>query len=273
MVHAPNHKAPRKLPITLAYRYGVLVGLVGILILLTLMAPRFDQPTDYNHWVDERSFLGIPHFGDVTSNLGFLWVGLFGLWALINGRCRCDLTGEKLAWTLVFTGVFLTAFGSAYYHWDPDNARLLWDRLPMALGFMALLSALLIERLNPRIGLTLLPILLTLGCASVIYWYWTTRQGAGDLRPYLLVQAGSLLLIPLILVLFPPVYDRGKDYLIALSLYALAILTEHLDAVIFEVTGWVSGHNLKHLIAALAAYWLLRMLLRRRPAKGNIPPF
>jgi len=247
------------------HRHWVLLGLVLLMVLAALLVPRFDQPADYNDWVDTRSVWGIPHFGDVVSNIGFLWVGALGLWSLARGRCRCDQPGESLAWALVFAGVLLTGFGSSYYHWEPDNARLVWDRLPMVLGFMALLSALLIERVNARLGRILLPLLVVLGGASVFYWYWSYLQGAPDLRFYVLVQLGALSLVPALLWLYPPVYSRGTDYLVALGLYGLAMVAEALDAELMRWTGIASGHNLKHLIAALAVYWLLRMLRRREP--------
>lgn len=250
-------------------RNGAALLLLAALTLITFLIPPFDQPHDYHQWVDTRTVMGIPHFGDVLSNVGFFWVGLLGLWAIVQQRVCCILPGERLAWAVVFGGVFLTGFGSSYYHWAPDDARLMWDRLPMALGFMALISALIIERIGARIGLSLLPVLIVLGCASVVYWYWSTLHGAGDLRPYLLTQGGTLLFIPIILLLYPARYNRGHDYLIALGLYTLALLAEHLDEPIMALTGVISGHNLKHLIAAFAVYWLLRMLRSRTPLQNS----
>lgn len=247
-----------------AVRLALLAGAVAALISFTLMAPPIEQPADYNHWVDTRTVWDIPYFGDIVSNLGFLLVGLWGLAALALGQCRCALPGERTAWLLVFTGVTLTAFGSVYYHWEPGNARLTWDRLPMAVAFTALLAAVIIERVSPLAGRRLLPALLLFGVSSVLYWYWSDLQGSDDLRPYLLTQGGTLVLIPLMLWLFPPRYDRGGDYVVALILYAGAMAAEHLDEPLFSLTaGWLSGHNLKHLIAAAAAGWLVRMLLRR----------
>ncbi len=243
--------------------HGLLLGAVLVLLLAAALAPPFDQPEDFNHWADNRVLLGIPHFGDVVSNLGFLLVGILGLFALGKGKACIHSRSERLAWTLVFLGLLLTAVGSSYYHWEPTNARLTWDRLPMALGFMALLGAVIMERVNVKAGLALLPFLILAGWASVLYWYWSTLQGAGDIRPYLLVQVGALALIPLMLWFYPPTYTRGGDYLMALLLYALAMVTEQLDAQIYQWTGVVSGHTVKHLIAALAGYWLLRMLLLR----------
>ena len=45
-------------------------------------------------------------------------------------------------------GVGLVAVGSSYYHWRPNNARLVWDRLPMTVGFMSLIAVVLSETLD-----------------------------------------------------------------------------------------------------------------------------
>ncbi|MDQ2077889.1 hypothetical protein [Marinimicrobium sp. ABcell2] len=255
-----------------ACAYRVVAGLAALLILAAAAVPPIQQPADYNIWADQRQFLGIPHIGDVLTNLAFLWVGIVGLRALWEGQCQCAIRGERLAWLLFFTGIILTGFGSAYYHWEPNNFRLVWDRVPMALAFMALFSAVLIERINHTLGLRLLPVLIALAWASVGYWYWTYLQGQDNLAPYLLVQLGPMILIPIILLLFPARYDRGGDYVIALAIYLSAVAAEHLDEPIFQLTGqFISGHNLKHLLAAFAAYWLMRMLQKRKPIESESP--
>lgn len=247
------------------HRRLLLPGLVALLCLAMLVSPPISQPPDYHDWADQRGLWGIPNAGDVISNLGFLLVGLYGLFSLYRGQCCCRRPGETLAWSLLFFGVCLTALGSSIYHWTPDNHTLLWDRLPMAWSFMALLAALLIERGNPRLGIVLLPVLIVLGLVSVMAWYASETAGNSDLRPYLLAQGGTLVLIPALLLLYRPVYDLGHGYLVALALYLLALLAEWLDAWLFSLTGLISGHSIKHLIAALAIYWLLRMLRRRKP--------
>jgi hypothetical protein len=44
----------------------------------------------------------------------------------------CSLKGEVLGWSIFFVGITATAFGSAYYHLKPNDARLVWDRLPVS---------------------------------------------------------------------------------------------------------------------------------------------
>jgi hypothetical protein len=159
----------------------------------------------------------------------------------------------------------LTAFGSAYYHLQPNNARLVWDRLPMTIAFMAIVAALIAERISVQTGLWLLPVLVVTGMASVLVWYQSEMNGAGDLRFYATVQAYSLLFL-LIALLLPPRYTRSSDLVIIAGFYVLAKVLETFDKPIFDALGHVvSGHTLKHLAAAGAAYWILRMLQRRRP--------
>jgi len=163
------------------------------------------------------------------------------------------------------TGVALTTLGSSYYHLAPDNARLVWDRLPMAVGFMGLLTALFAERVSLTAAKWLFVPLLAAGAASVGYWHWSELQNAGDLRPYLLVQFGSLLVVVLLLVLYPARYP-GTGYLVAgLAAYAAAKGLEVADRPIFALGHMVSGHTLKHLAAAGGVARLAAMLRARRP--------
>jgi hypothetical protein len=159
--------------------------------------------------------------------------------------------------------MFLTAFGSGYYHLDPDNDRLMWDRLPMTIVFMSLVAALIAERISLRVGLWLLPILLMIGASSVVQWHLSEMRGAGDLRFYGTVQAYSVIFVVLAL-LVPTPYTHGSDLLLIAGLYILAKVLESLDQPIFNLGHIVSGHTLKHLAAALAGYAVLRMIRRRR---------
>ena len=135
----------------------------------------------------------------------------------------------------------------------------------MTLGFMSLLSAMLMERINLRAGSLALAPLLLLGIASVAYWYVSEMHGAGDLRLYLMVQYYTLVLILLLLWLFPARYTRGGDVVVAMGFYVLAKILEMADRQIFNFGHIISGHTLKHLAAALGIYLIFRMLARRRP--------
>ncbi len=230
-----------------------------------LFLPPLPQWASYHAFADRRSFLGIPNFLDLISNIPFLLVGIMGLGVRLRPRFAFRDSAEEWPYLIFFLGVVLTALGSAYYHLAPDNSRLVWDRLPMALAFMAFFAAVITERISIKAGLYLLLPLIILGAASVLYWHYSELRGAGDLRPYALVQLYPLLAIPLILLLYPPKYTHSGYLWWALIFYVLAKGFELLDAEIFSLGHIVSGHTLKHLAAALAAYWLVRMLQKRRP--------
>jgi len=154
-----------------------------------------------------------------------------------------------------FIGITLTGFGSAYYHWNPNNDTLVWDRLPMTISFMAFFAALVSERVNERVGNRLFLPLLVLGIGSVVDWHYTD-----DLRWYALVQFGPMLAIPVILATRPGKYLRTRDVLIVLGWYIAAKVLEQADGLIYSWSGVVSGHALKHFAAAMAAVWVLRAL-------------
>lgn len=209
----------------------------------------------------------------MVSNLPFLLVGLWGLYFLARKQPAPHVgpfvdTREKWPYLVFFLGIALISFGSAYYHLAPDGGRLVWDRLPMTLAFMSLLSATIVERLRIKTGLRLLIPFLLIGVGSVIYWRWSQLHGNENLLPYAAVQYGSIAIILVVALLFRSRYTRGTDIFAVLAIYAAAKVAEVLDAQIYALGQIVSGHTLKHLIAAFAAYWLLRMLRVRSPASA-----
>jgi hypothetical protein len=241
----------------------VLIALAGAFAALLL--PPFQQPLAYHQFADQRTWFGIPNFLNVISNVGFLLVGLAGLGFLWNettvkaSRSFVE-PSERIPYAAFFVSIIFTGFGSAYYHWRPSDSTLVWDRLPMTMAFMSLLAAIIAERIGLNAGLRLLGPLILAGAASVGYWRWR-----GNLWPYAAAQYYSILLVGLMIFLFPPRYSRSADLLWVTVLYALAKVAEALDARILAPSRLVSGHTLKHLIAALAVYWVLRMLVKRQP--------
>lgn len=144
----------------------------------------------------------------------------------------------------------------------------MWDRLPIVIAIAALLSATLVERLSRTAGLWALPPLVVLAVLSVLYWYWTEQQGAGDLNFYIVMQFYSILLIVWISLRFPSRYTHGNGIYQIIALYAVAKVFEMLDAQIFTWTdGLISGHTLKHMIAAYAAYGIVQILRKREAVK------
>ena len=253
-----------------------LLGILAVaMLLVAAIMPPIPQPAEYHQFADRRSYFGIPNFFDVISNIVFLFVGSAGLVFLTHSRgllARRAFVAlpERWPYLILFLSVMAAGFSSAYYHWAPDNERLLWDRLPMATGFMALLVALLVERIGPKIGLRLLPFLLLTGVGSVLHWYWSEQLGVGNLNFYLVVQFCSLLIILLLVTFFPPRYSRGTDIYRVIAWYGLAKLAELADQEIYAVGQVISGHTAKHLLAALAVYWILRMLQKRSPLPEKI---
>ena len=228
--------------------YGVMtISLAG----LTLLPPLL-QNQNYHEFADQRTLFGIPNFWNVVSNLPFIAVGAAGLL-----RLRRDWITAVL-----FSGILLTGFGSAYYHLHPNDGTLFWDRLPMTLGFAAILAAVVEERVDARAGALLLRPLLAIGVFSILLWRWTD-----DLRLYVWAQFFPFLMVILILRLFPPKFTGASYWIIATALYALAKLLEHYDEAIFSAVSIVSGHTLKHLAAAAACFAVLRLFQTRRPIK------
>jgi hypothetical protein len=254
-------------------RVGVLVAVIAAAVSVTCVVPPIPQDPAYHRFADARPLGGAPNGWAVLSNLPFVLVGLWGLREVLTAPVGTSApfaeSRERWPYALFFAGVALTGVGSAYYHWAPDNARLVWDRLPMTIGFMAFLASIVAERVGVTAGIVLLPVLLLAGAGSVAYWYAGESSGAGDLRPYALVQFAPLALIPLMLWLFPARYTHGGYLVAVIVMYGAAKLFEALDGAIFSMGHLLSGHTLKHLTAALAAWWLLRGLEARRPAAAE----
>src|SRR6476620_10284416 len=226
--------------------YGLMIAtLAGLLPLPPLL-----QNQVYHQFADQRDLFGIPNFWNVVSNLPFIAVGAAGLLLV-----RRDATTIVL-----FSGIFLTGFGSSYYHLNPNDSTLFWDRLPMTLCFAAILAAVVEERVDARAGAMLLRPLLAIGIFSLLMWRWTD-----DLRLYAWAQFFPFLALVLILRLFPPKYTGTFYWVIAAALYVLAKLFEYYDEKIFSLGSIVSGHTLKHLAAAAGSLAILRLLQTRRP--------
>jgi hypothetical protein len=249
---------------------AVLFTAVAATALVALLLPPIPQPQSYHDFADHRAWLGIPNFGDVSSNLPFAVVGLSGLIFLLGFRKKEIFANPAEQWPymIVFAGLVWTAFGSAYYHLSPNNVRLVWDRLPIMVVFMALLAAVIGERFSPWAGLLCLPIFLAIGAGSVFQWRASELRGHGDLRFYAAVQAGSILIL-LLSLLLPSRYTRGYDFGVVVGFYILAKIFEETDKQVFALGHIVSGHTLKHLAAAAAGYWILRMLQKRSPIPAS----
>ena len=254
----------------------IALSAVAVATLFTTCPP-LPQPLAYHNFADQRCLCcGVPNTFDVLSNAPFLLVSALGLDHVLGGRMLSaagfvlpkpvfvNRDVELPLWISFFAGVGLISFGSGYYHWRPSNARLVWDRLPMTVAFMSFLSVVLTDtvlQLTAAATNICLAGLVTMGLASVYYW-----KKYDDLRPYVLVQFYSLVLIPLLICLFPSRYDNANiEYLVALGFYVSAKIAEALDKKIYAATGQLfSGHTLKHLLSGVTTFYGMVVLLRRR---------
>ena len=228
----------------------ILLGLMVTSLLALLLLPPIPQDQDYHQFADQRTLWGVPNFWNVTSNLPFIAVGAAGLRQF-----------HRHPGTMVlFLGIALTGLGSSYYHWDPNDRTLFWDRLPMALSFMAILSFVIEERVDAKTGAMLLWPLVAVGVVSLLVWRWT-----GDLRLYVWVQFFPCIALPVLLIRFPPLYAGTYYWVVAAAFYALAKLLEFYDRAIYSWGSTLSGHTLKHLAAAAACFAVLRYFQTRPP--------
>lgn len=249
----------------IGWRHVLLLSIVIGSLALMLSKQPFGQNPDYHNFAGRRVFFGIPNFFDVMSNIPFLLVGMAGI-----SFCRKNrLIGYRPAWLTFFAGVAMVSLGSGYYHWNPTNATLVWDRLPMTIGFMGLFVALLAEYVNVRLGKFLLVPALLLGFYSVLYWHWFD-----DLRFYFWIQLIPLLTVPVVMALFRPRYSHQWLLLVALVCYVLAKVTEAYDREVFVFTqSLFSGHTLKHLLAAMGCFSVLVMLKARMQIDDKHAPY
>ncbi|HVE40114.1 MAG TPA: alkaline phytoceramidase [Planctomycetota bacterium] len=239
------------------------LGFLGILTLGTLIGAFFVKPVyqdpAYHQLADSRGWLGIPNALNVLSNLPFVGAGLYGLCQVFRKRDEDFLEPWLRGPWVVLTGaLFLTGFGSAYYHWAPTDATLFWDRLPMAIGFSAVLGILVAERADLALGRRLWAPLVLAAVGSLVFW-----RAGGDLRFYGLLQGWAIAFMPIILLLFPARYTAGWAWGLVLLFYGLAKVFELTDAALFNLGHIVSGHTLKHLGAGVAAFFISRHLAVR----------
>jgi hypothetical protein len=244
---------------TRVHRQALLALVCLAAVVAVFFVPRIPQDPAYHHFVDDRTLLGVPNFWNVISNIGYLVVGIYGL-ARIS---RVRVPVARRAYTIFCVAVTLVAFGSSWYHYAPATDSLVWDRLPMSAGFMALLALVLGERVSWQLARRLLWPLVILGVASVLYWAWTEQHGAGDLRPYGLVQFLPVVLMPLLLLLFPGNRRSAKWLWWTFAGYVVAKLAEQFDAAIYDAIN-LSGHSIKHFVSSIAVLFALFAVLEMR---------
>ncbi|RCV29164.1 hypothetical protein SEVIR_5G468500v4 [Setaria viridis] len=233
----------------------------AIFVVLMLVTPAIPQNQEYHDFADQRTlFLGIPNTLNVISNIPFFFVGVTGLILChYKDYFRLSSQGELWSWSLFFAGVTAVAFGSSYYHLNPNDATLVWDRLPMTIAFTSIMAIFIIERVDDRAGAKSLAPLVIAGALSILYWSYFD-----DLRPYAIVQFVPCIAIPVMAIVIPPMYTHSSYWLWAAGFYVLAKVEEAADKPIYKWTHQiVSGHTLKHLCAAMVPVFLALMLAKR----------
>lgn len=227
----------------------LLLAGIGLLLALAWWAPPVAQPPAFHAYAEQRTLWGIPHALDVLSNLPFALAAAIGLWRLQRVPPAALPAGQRGCARLFFWGLLLTAAGSAWYHLQPNDPGLAADRLGMAVAFAGLLGLVAASAVSDRAGRILAPVLLLLAAAAVVQWYVT-----GNALPWALLQAGGMVLVMAAALRRPGATGLRVRWWLVLAAYAVAKLLEVGDHAVYHATGQLlSGHTLKHLVAALAA--------------------
>lgn len=240
-------------------RLALLGVAAAILLVAVFAAAPKAQDQAYHLFADTAPLGPVPNALNVFSNAAFFAVGLWGLPVVLAARAgrAFDEPWESRPWALFFAAITATAFGSAWYHAAPDDARLFWDRLPMTVAFSSLVAAMLAERVDARAGHRLFVPLVGIGLASILAWRFLD-----DLRPYIFLQAFSILVV-LAALFFPSRYPHGRWLAGLVVGYAAALFFEIFDRQVKATLGFAGGHPLKHLAAAAGTACVVWMIRRR----------
>lgn len=212
--------------------------------------------------------IGISNFWNVISNFPFIFISYIAVKDLLKKGVMEYPLALFSCYLVFYISIGTVGIGSAYYHLQPTNETLFWDRLPMTVGFMAFMTIIIGEYISEKAALKLLLPLILIGAASVIYWYLTEQAGHGDLRPYGLVQFLPMLIIPMILLMFPSRYTHTAYLWGMLGAYFIAKIFEEFDDNIFNIVG-MGGHAIKHVFAAIGPYLFFLAMKKRNRVSGD----
>ncbi len=245
-------------------RLIIIFAIVLLAVIAALVMGPVAQDPKFHTFADQRTILSVPNFWNVVTDLPLVIVGAMGMLLLARGKAIGGLTDLRATYFLFFLGVFGSGIGSAYYHNNPVNETLLWDRMPITVSLMAFFSAVVGEQISLKAGRKLVWFLTALGIFSVLSWYVSELRGAGDLRLYGLVQFLPVVLTPIILLLYKSTLMPAIYLWSVVGAYGLAKLAEALDSQIYTALRILSGHSLKHILAALGAYFFYQALRKRK---------
>lgn len=246
---------------SLTSKERALVGALFVLLVLAGGLPPLAQDPRYHQFVDTRALWGVPRAMDVLSNVGFLAGGLLGLWATCVHRLGYLNAAMRHAGIVFFWGFVGTALGSEYYHLNPSDGGLAVDRYGLVVAFAGLLGLVAASRISERASYLLVTSGLVFGIGAVAFW-----QSTGSLTPYALVQFGGLALG--LAMLCAPSHGPEPAWGWLVVAYVVAKVCEHWDAQVYALSyALVSGHTLKHVIAAAPAF-VVAWGLRRGPSRS-----
>jgi hypothetical protein len=243
----------------------LLLAAGAALLAVAVFGPVMHQAADFHAFADRRTLWGVPFAMDVMSNLPFALAGLAGAWALCTAPARSIENVERAMAALFFAGLTITAVASGWYHWRPDDAGLAIDRIGMAVAFAGLLGLGAAVRVSERAGAALGLAVLVLAPLAVLHW-----SDTGNLLPWAALQGGGMALVLAFAWMRPRPGTLDVRWLGVIAAYGAAKLLELNDHELYRITGeWVSGHTLKHMVAALAALPVISAVRARRFSKQN----
>ena len=245
---------------------AVLLSGAAVLFFAAVVGPVVNQPGEYHRFADQRLLWQVPRAMDVLSNLAFAVVAIVGGTALWRARAALSDMQRAMA-ALFFAGLLLCAAGSGWYHLAPDEVGLAVDRCAMAVAFAGLLGLAAASRVSERAGAWLGLSVLVLGpfAASLAF-------ATGNVLPWAVLQFGGMAAVAA-LALRPARAGTWPIPLAAvIAAYAIAKLFEVNDDTVFSLSGqWVSGHTVKHVMAALAAIPVIFALGGAAESRQNAP--
>lgn len=200
---------------------------------------------------DERSLLDMPGATNVWVNLVMFAAGAWGWCATRASRWPAQL---RTPWQLFHLCAMLSALASGLYHSGTGDALFVLTHVFTAAGFMMLTLGMLAERVHSRFGSLMACVLVLSGIAmtGLVMLFGPSGQNGLDMRPLLLQEVIPVLVIPAGILSLPGRFTQAFDWVVVLTLYALAKLLESSDALVPEMSGWISGHTLMHLMLATA---------------------
>ena len=234
----------------------VMLTAMTLAVVMGLMAWGPVELTASAHqYADGRVWLGLPGAANVWVNAAMFAAGAWGWFATLGSRWPVCL---RTPWQLFQACAMVSAGAAALYHTRSLDTLFVLTHVATASGFVMLTLGLLAERVHVRFGspqvclMVLLGIVLAGGATLM-------SQGPGgriDMRPLLLLEIIPVLVISAGALNLPGRATHVFDWVVVLTLYALAKLFETGDAFFLEMTGWVSGHTLMHLALSAAVGWM-----------------